>query len=197
MSDLDQLHRELTDFLAVSGLQPTASEVQGMFCGMLCARAEDAEARWIATLLDDMSDGSEPVAPQDAQIAARCREALLELAALTRAGLDSDAMAFDPLLPGEDASLLERATGLYDFCRGLLFGLGVSGLDAKALGQRGAEVLADLAEITRLDLGDLDATEDNEAALVELYEFVRVAVPLLAAELAGAESEGGAHVARH
>ena len=91
-------------------------------------------------------------------------------------GRDSDSHPFSP----DDASLAERAIGLYDWTRGFLYGLGVAGVDEKDLSEQTREIFRDFAAITHLDLEGLgEDTEEGEEALVELQEFVWVAAMLV------------------
>lgn len=176
-------YQELTQRLSVSELNPTAGEAHGMLCAMICAGQPQAEDRWV----DELLDGSE-----DSDLLAReCRQVLQELAACTRGEIRGSGFGFGPLLPDESTSLAERALALYDWSRGFLYGLGLSGLDANGLSEQGREVLDDFASITRLDIDDLEGSEENEEALTELTEFVRVAAMLVYEEQgASGDSKG-------
>jgi hypothetical protein len=100
-------------------------------------------------------------------------------------------MGFSPLLPNDAVSLAERALGLYDWSRGFMYGLGLSGVDTGGLSEEAREAFDDLAAITHLDLDDLEDSEDNEQALMELTEFVRVAAMLVYEEKAGPKEPSG------
>jgi hypothetical protein len=90
-------------------------------------------------------------------------------------------MAFQPLLPGDDASIGDRTSALGEWCQGFLYGLGTgAGLpEASELPGEAAEVVRDMTEITHVDVDPEDDPETNEAAYAELVEFVRVGVQLL------------------
>jgi hypothetical protein len=75
--------------------------------------------------------------------------------------------------------LRERATAVHGWTRGLLYGLGIANLDQARLAPETREVFDDLMELTRMDLDDLDDSAENEAALTEVLEFLRVAALLL------------------
>lgn len=141
---------QVEQWLTASPLLTGAAEAHGVFCGLLAAGAPDPETRWLAEVL--------PPTPTGAGIdlaAQECRQALQTVAAHTRAQLGSAAMNFDLLLPDEDRSLLERATGVHDWSRGFLFGAGLAGLDRSGLSGPSQEALADLLELTRMDLDAL------------------------------------------
>ena len=164
-------YEDLTRRLAVSELNPSAAEAHGILCAMICAGQPQAEESWIGELLEGADDGD--------LLTQECRQFLRGLATRTREEIGGAGFGFTPLLPDESSSLAERALGLYDWSRGFLYGLGLSGVDASGLSEQGREVLADFASITRLDLDDLEDSEANEEALTELTEFVRVAASFL------------------
>jgi uncharacterized protein YgfB (UPF0149 family) len=165
-------YRQLTERLAVSELNPSAAEAHGMLCGLICAGHPDAESAWTEELLRGAEPGD--------LLAQECRRSLQELAETTREDIEGPGLGFAPLLPPEDASLAERAVGLYDWTRGFLYGLGVAGVDEKDLSEQTREIFRDFAAITHLDLDGLgQETEEGEDALMELQEFVWVAAMLV------------------
>ena len=164
-------HDELGRALAVSELSPSASEAQGIYCGLVAAAAPEPQQRWLAELL--------PAADQDDAETAHCRLLLQDLAESTRGQFEGPAFGFDLLLPTEERSLRDRALAVHDWARGFLFGLGLSGVDATGLSPQTREAFEDLMEVTRMDLDDLDDDETNEQALSDVVEFIRVAALLL------------------
>jgi uncharacterized protein YgfB (UPF0149 family) len=177
-------YAQLADRLAASPLSPTAAEAHGMLCGLICAGSASAAAVWIRELF--------PEAGRDGPPDAMTRSALQAVAERTRSEIEGPRLGFTPLLPEEGRSLRERAIGLYDWARGLFYGLGVAGLRREDLSEEGREAFADLADITRMDLDALEEGEENEAALAELQEFVWVAAMLIFEERG--RSSGGVRV---
>lgn len=165
--DYDELER----LLAPCELSCSAAEAHGIYCGLLAAGADAPQERWLAELLPQ-ADAT------DADAAARSG-ALHALALATDAALDSGEQAFHPLLPADDRPLRERATAVHAWTRGLLYGLGIANLDQARLTPESREVFDDLMEVTRMDLDDLDESADNETALTEVLEFLRVAALLI------------------
>ncbi|MCF1183359.1 UPF0149 family protein [Marichromatium gracile] len=191
-TDIDDTR--LDQLLEASPLTPTASEAHGMLCGLICAGITDPEQRWLDQLLPASSPqadaGQSEAAPPEAETdpvdseeaeAAReeTRAALGELARATRAALADEDYGFSPLLPDEGAPLAQRATALYDWVRGFLYAFGMLGISEQGLSEQGREILRDFADITRMDLNDLDDNEENEAALTEIIEFTRAAALLI------------------
>jgi uncharacterized protein len=165
-------YRQLTERLAVSELTPSAAEAHGILCGLICAGHPDAERTWTEELLR----GTDPAD----LLAQECRQSLHALAETTREEIEGPGLGFAPLLPADDASLTERAIGLYDWTRGFLYGLGVAGVDEQELSEQTREIFRDFAAITHLDLEGLgEDTEEGEESLMELQEFVWVAAMLV------------------
>jgi len=142
-----------------------------MLTGLICAGVPSAGEVWI----DELFTGSEKISLPDAQTL----RALQALASHTRDEVVGPGFGFTPLLPQDEYPLRERATALYDWTRGFVYGLSVASVRQDDLSEQGREVISDFAEITRMDLDDLDEDEDNETALAELQEFVRVAAMLV------------------
>lgn len=164
---------ELERLLAPCALSCSAAEAHGIYCGLLASGADAPRERWLAELLPNAAeDGA------DADAAAR-RVALSALATATDAALADTEQAFHPLLPADHSPLRERAAAVHGWARGLLYGLGIANLDQSRLRPETREVFDDLMEVTRMDLDDIDDGAENEAALTEVLEFLRVAALLL------------------
>ncbi len=72
----------------------------------------------------------------------------------------------------------ERAEALFDWCRGFLGGFGLAAGAAPPLSEESGEALQDLARLAKATAESSDDDEDEDA-LAELEEFVRVAALLL------------------
>ena len=180
--DFYMYYHELDEQLASSELGPSAAEAHGILCAMLCTGEPRAVESWIAELLAS-TDEADPSTEA-------CRRSLQDLAVHTRTGIAGPHLGFTPLLPEDSAPLAERAVGLYDWSRGFLYGLGLAGVDVSRFSGPVREVCDDFAAITHLDLRDLDDSEENEQALMELTEFVRVAAMLVYEEQCPAVEAG-------
>jgi uncharacterized protein YgfB (UPF0149 family) len=148
------------------GLGATPSELQGALLGWL-AGGGDAGGNWLAAVMAD------PALPQPASDSPlqRLREHAVEQ-------LDARDFALDLLVADDDASLAERSGSLFDWCRGFLGGFGLAAGANPPLSEEGREALADLAKLAAASPQD-EGDEDDEAALVEIEEFIRVAALLL------------------
>lgn len=106
-------------------------------------------------------------------------DATLEaLRTFTAAELEDRSFGFSLLLPDDDAPMFDRSQSLFDWCRGFLGGFGLSAGSAQALSEEGREALADIARLAAAGAQE-EGDEEDEAALAEIEEFVRVAVLLL------------------
>jgi uncharacterized protein YgfB (UPF0149 family) len=179
LPDLDEVEAAIAErHLGIGG-----SELHGALCGWLAggsgihagaaqdgARSGAAAGQagnWLARVLAD--DTLAPPARGDG---------LDRLQAATAAQLGDSDFGFDLLLPQAEAPLVERSGALFDWCRGFLGGFGLAAGDRAALSDEAREALTDLAKLaaaTPQDEGD----EDDESALAEIEEFVRVAALLL------------------
>jgi yecA family protein len=173
----------LADFPALahlsdlSDLALSPSEAHGIFCGLLCGGERDSLRRWLDEVL--------PLTPHSDHDSANCRAALTQIAEQTRARIEGPERAFAPLLPSSEAPLVRRAEAVNDWSRGFLYGLGLKGRDPSDFSAVTREVIADLTEVTRLDLDALDAPanseeqESQEQDLAELTEFLWVAAMMV------------------
>jgi uncharacterized protein YgfB (UPF0149 family) len=155
--------RESIDAL---GLAQSPAELHGALCGWI-AGGGDAGPGWLGRV---MADASLPEPPAGADLQ-RLREATL-------AQFDDRGFGFALLLPDGQASLEERSGALFDWCRGFLGGFGMAAGERPPLSEEGGEALADLARLAAATPQE-DGDEEDEEALGELEEFVRVAALLL------------------
>lgn len=149
-----------------AGLATSAPELHGGLCGWL-AGAGDGGGNWLARV---MVDDTLP-APVDGSVLARMHAATL-------AQLEDRDFGLVLLGPGGNAPLAERSGALFDWCRGFVGGFGLAAGASPPLSGEGEEALADLARLARATAQD-DGDEEDEEALAEIEEFVRVAALLL------------------
>jgi len=182
-SSTDQLRWALA--LASSPDATGVSESHGLITGLIAGQPDlDVDRLWLhwASLnLDTEQDIDDPANPQ-----ATHREHLEAALEAIQGQLQSTDMTFEALVPAMDQPLAQRTEGLAHWCGGFLAGFGASGAVIKD--EEASEVLALLSEIARASsesdetkpAGDANTDlESEEAAFVELVEFVKVAVLLL------------------
>ncbi len=170
--DHDDLGRTLARLKAGLG----ASEVHGSLVGFLSGGGRADPRRWPEALAIDLDDDSD------------ARMAVLYPACLAQ--LEDPELGFEPLLPRDDAPLSDRADALVAWCRGFLGGIGLAGAGHPGTCSADAtEILRDVATIAGSSF-DLDDEDEDEAALTEVLEFVRVGVLLLYGEFNGVTRPG-------
>jgi uncharacterized protein YgfB (UPF0149 family) len=206
-------HAELAHALKTLRLGMGASDLHGSLTGYLCAGGTAGADDWPAALeiepdpitadpkvesikpgsitSGSIGPGSTKPDPSGTHSATKLKhEALRQLYRDCRAQLDDPDLGFEPLLPALDAPLETRADALVEWCRGFLGGVGLSGAPARFLSGDASEVLADIGRIAASRF-DYDDAEEDENALSEVLEFVRVGVLLLHTELTRPRSPAG------
>lgn len=149
-----------------SGLATDPSELHGALCGWLSGGGEDT-VNWPAKVLAD-----------DALPAPEAESPLDELRKASMSQLEDRGFGFELLLPEIEDSLNDRADALFEWCRGFLGGFGLAAGANPPLSEEAEEALHDLARLAQAAPESSDDDED-EHALAEIEEFVRVAVLLL------------------
>jgi uncharacterized protein YgfB (UPF0149 family) len=148
------------------GLAIDAAELHGALCG------------WIAGGGGTMPDWLSKVMADPALPAVAAGSTLDRLREASASQFEDRSFGFDLLLPDADAPLGERSGALFDWCRGFLGGFGLAAGQAPPLSEEAGEALADIAKLAAATPQD-DGDEEDEQALVEIEEFVRVAALLL------------------
>lgn len=167
-------YEELGKQLADRGIDSSASEVHGLLHGLLCGGTKALKSRFFAELFP--AGGEIPPGLQ-----ASLEQLLRDAQELIQ---DSEKAGFSPLLPADEQTLKQRAGAVRDWCRGFLYGLGLVGGDAeRRLSGEAREGLQDLAEMTRMDLEGLEAGTEDDAALLEITEYIWVVATLIHDEL--------------
>lgn len=143
-----------------------ASELHGALCGWLAGGGSDGPD-WLGKVLVDPELA--PVAPGDA---------LDRLRAATASQLEDRDFGFALLLPDDEASLLVRSGALFDWCRGFVGAFGLAAGASPPLSEEGGEALADLVRLAAA-APEAGGDQEDEDALAEIEEYVRVAALLL------------------
>lgn len=157
---------EVRDAIAEAGLAVSPAELHGALCGWFAGDGVDAPD-WLAQV---MADDSLPQPPRDG--------ALDVMRSVTSAQLDDRGFGFELLMPEADTPLPERSEALFDWCRGFLGGFGLAAGESPPLSDEGSEALSDIARLAAATSQD-DGDDEDEAALAEIEEFVRVATLLI------------------
>lgn len=172
-------HAQLGEMLAKLHVGVGASDLHGSLTGYVCGGGSAGARGWLAALELQTDAEVELSHAPFARLYEDCA-----------AWFSDPEMRFEPLLPETDSSLDARADALVEWCRGFLGGLGLAGVSKRqGLSADAQEILHDLGTIAGSRFEYADAEED-ENALTEVIEFIRVGVLLLHAELATAGASG-------
>lgn len=182
LPDVEEVNADLEDL----SLELHPSECHGQLCGMLCGQPDTALVVWLGRLAaqnERTSDTAIDLTDAD-------RSALAALFRATREQLQDIDYGFSLLLPDDEVPFAARSFALSSWCRGFLFGLAMGGVtEGDKLSSDVQEVLQDMSEISRLDTEDAAGDDEEEAAFVELEEYVRVGVLLIWTELQRGDEE--------
>ncbi len=157
-------YQELNEIFEKLDADYCAAEAHGISVGMLCVESRADIDNWFRALFIDEST----IDDEDIETLTQVFEQTRSL--LTQADQD---YVFDLLLPDADEPLFEQVEALRDWCQGFLLGIGYAQSNGQWPGEI-AELIADIIEITKVDIETQDEEEAN--ALMEVHEYLRVAV---------------------
>ncbi|MGR9085534.1 MAG: UPF0149 family protein [Gammaproteobacteria bacterium] len=146
----------------------SAAEAHGVATGMLCINERTGCDSW----LNELFSNAVAVAEEE-------RRLLLQLFEETGRLLASDQFEFELFLPEEDVLLPEQVRALTHWCQGFLYGVGAASPEPGWTRDAG-EILRDISEFTKIDTEV--GGEEDEAAFVEITEYLKSAVLLLREE---------------
>ncbi|MGB5252831.1 MAG: UPF0149 family protein [Sedimenticolaceae bacterium] len=157
------------------GVPQGPSEVQGFALGLFAAGVPEAHRVWQQELYSDFD-------PKDV-LAGECRTILERVFAsvfATPAAINTHTL----LLPEDIVVDAARLAAVRDWCQGFLYGFGLGGeAAAQRLSPQARELLADIAEVTRLDTASVSDSKENQSALIEIEEYLRVGAVLIRDDL--------------
>lgn len=171
---------QLDDALRRCGATWDASQAHGLLAGRLATTGADAGFEWLVQVLEG-TDANDALRNE-------CEGLLRSLFETTYRQLAERQSEFEPLLPDDEDATSVRAAAMAHWCEGFLHGL-VSASHGDALKERLAaeplsDIIRDMLEITRAAADEDGDGESDEAAYVELVEYLRVAAQLTYEELA-------------
>ncbi len=158
------------------GMPQSPAESHGFALGLNVAGVAEPLALWQQELYADFD-------PADV-LAGECRSLLDRVFASVFASTETGSMQLALLLPQDIVVDAARLGAVRDWCQGFLYGFGLGG-DAlnRRLSDQARELLRDITEMTRLDTGEVENNAENQSALIEIEEFLRVGVMLMRDEL--------------
>jgi len=167
-------YQELSARLDAAGIEVTAGEIHGLLSGVLVL-PDAGEVDWLALI-----PAVEPVAAD--QLDTDLLQSLSDLYRLTQHQLSARDFGYRLFLPHPETGLAARTEAVAGWCRGFLLGISSTGLSVDNCGDVVREVLSDIVEMSSVE-ADGSNDPDEERALLEIEEYLRVAVQLLREEL--------------
>ena len=145
-----------------------ASEAHGMLCGQLCGQGGADRRGWLEQVVGEGNLGN---------------AGLSALFDVTLGQLNDPDLGLRLLLPNDEQPLSARAVALRHWVQGFLYGIGTGGVNQENLSEEVYDFLRDLLEVAKLDFDTDEATNEDEAAFLEIIEFVRLGVLTVYEEL--------------
>ena len=203
---------DLSDWLSIQDSNFSAAELHGAIIGGLCGRIRLEPVEWVNFIFAFMGVPDSTIENVDQNTI----EATSGLATNQLKSLLSEDISFRPFLPDDDEPIDVRIESVSFWCRGFLGGFaeaqsyernGLRNLDSQNeknllkgnLSENVTEALTDLGSISKVALLDdegneySDPTEISEQAekdLVEVIEFIRLAILTVFAEYGHIENLG-------
>jgi uncharacterized protein YgfB (UPF0149 family) len=172
MNNTADLYTELDTNLAVAGVELCVSEAHGTLVGAIANHLKSGIGPDLLKLIEPRADVAEPhFAQLQTNIHAHHRQ-------LSEQFFESSE-DFELLLPTDDEALTVRAEALAAWARGYLLGLLYNNaFSIDQLPESGPEIARDIMAIAELSDSD-DAGDQEDWALAELQEYVKVGVQLI------------------
>lgn len=185
--DIAQLDELLFQVDAALG----ACEAHGALCGMLCAQGSIEASQWLVQVLGEHEETSKALQ--------QAGKLLMQIFDITIAQMNNNDIDFELMLPDDDDPLEDRVEGLGTWCQGFVYGLALGGIkEGTELPENSKELIRDIVEISRAgyiadDEAELEASEEEEVAFMEVSEYVRMGILLIYEELQPLQSSQTVH----
>ena len=180
MSGSDQ--DALPDYVSIAatlqrcGLRQSPAELQGFALGIRIGGVPEPLSVWQQELYSDFD--------ADDVLAGEGQAMLDRLFADVLVCMDEQTWGLTLLLPQDIVVDAARLSAVRDWCQGFLYGFGLGGETPTAkLSEQARELLHDFTEFTRLDTEAAEDDIENQSALIEIEEYLRVGVMLIRDEL--------------
>lgn len=150
------------------------SELHGLISGHLAAGARLQPTMLLQTACELLD--IEALSHESSKVT------LVNLYSASCEALESLDLDFEMLLPDDENEISQRADALGRWCQSFLSGFGLYGKHTDAsLSSEAKETLTDLGQIAQISI-ELEELEENESDLMEVQEYVRMAVLMLFTE---------------
>ena len=177
-----------TEAVASLALPFSASKLHGILCAYLSAGAVREGEAYLRALTSQYHKES-PAIRQATFV-------LFTVFAVTQQQLRDVDFEFELLLPDDDAPLSFRAEAFSDWCDGYTENLVLVGIEPDSFDEDTHEAFYHLKEFSSLNYDELDISEDDERAFMEISEYTRITVLQIFSECQlGQKSDAGVETA--
>jgi uncharacterized protein len=165
-------YQDITKILEHAHSQFDASQVHGLFCGLICAEPGLAEPiSWEKLLFRSEQKPNN-------------MGSLYELYETSYHLLSEFSFEFSLLLPTDTLDINARAESLGLWCQGFLTGLEQGKIPLKKREASDVtDALNDIIQIAEVSFGDIVENDEDETAYFELVEYVRLSVLMIFQDL--------------
>lgn len=163
-------YQEIDQVLQHTSLKLHPAQVHGVITGLICADPNSKKG-W-----EELVTGQKE--------ANKTHEILQKIYENTANQLADFLFEFQLILPSDRTALPERAEALTLWCQGFLTGLKLKQVDIEGREESDiTEAIDDIIEIAKMNYEEVVASEEDEAAFMELVEYVRMAAILIYQDL--------------
>lgn len=167
-----QLYEQLGVVLELAQLDVTASEVHGIVAGAIVNHLKTGKTPDLLKLIEPTADAAQGRF-------SKLLSLVYEVYRQTSDNLFDDSTNFDILLPGDDDAIEFRADELASWCKGYVLGLlHNDAFSIDQLASNSPEIVRDFIDISEA-AGGLDDEDEEDWALTELHEYVKVGAQLI------------------
>ncbi|GGA97437.1 hypothetical protein GCM10007414_08030 [Agarivorans gilvus] len=172
-------YEALGELLLSSKVMVSPAEVHGLLSGLLAAGLP-SNGDWMSQMNQLINDGQ--------GLPVEIKNKLKIVMEATHSGMSDSLLGFQLMLPEDEALVEERTEALAQWVQSFLVGFGVVQNDLNKLAEDVQELIKDFTEISQLS-SDLDEDEENEQALFQVVEYVRIGAITIFAHLAGNDAD--------
>lgn len=167
------------------------SEAHAIAVGLLAGDVSEPGRHWAAVMYADLQAGD--------ALADECRSCLDRLYHAAGEQMQDRDFGLHLFLPPSDFAEQGVSMAIRDWAQGFLFGFGLAGKEAASarLSEEGSEALRDFYEIGNLDVSDETNDEEQQQALSEIEEYLRVAAMLIYEDMHARQPTGEASYEIH
>ncbi|MGY5450478.1 UPF0149 family protein [Agarivorans sp. MS3-6] len=173
-------YEDLGELLIGSKIFVSPAEVHGLLSGMLAAGLP-ADGDWLSQMNMLINDGQG--LPVD------LKKQLKPLMEATHSSMSDSLLGFQLMLPEDDVAVEERTEALAQWVQSFLVGFGVVQSDLSKLAEDVQELVKDFTEISQLSSDLEDDEEENEQALFQVVEYVRIGAITIFAHQTASDSD--------